>query len=318
MQRLSGIGVTVAGAGALGLTIAWTLAREGADVTVYDPAPLGDNASGVAAGMLAPASEALLDPVATPHFELLREGRDHWPALAATLGIPLDRGGALLLGRGQAALARLREIGAKGHLIQGGLFTPDDWRLDPLSALIVMAGAVRVRQQPAPRPDNILVVATGAESAELAPELSTLIPIKGHILRYPGGPAGGPVLRGEGAYLCPDQDGAVAGATMELGVGGRDLDPAQIAGLRARVEAIAPELAGLVPEASAGVRAATPDGLPLVGWSAREGVFVAAGARRNGWLLAPLVAEMTAAYLAGEDPGPWASAMNARRFEEKS
>lgn len=316
MQRLSGIGVTVAGAGALGLTIAWVLAREGADVTVFDPAPLGDNASGIAAGMLAPASEALLEPAATPHFDLLKEGRDLWPDLASALDIPLDRGGALLLGRGEADLARLREIGASGHLIHRGLFTPDDWRLDSLAALAALARAVPVRQQPAPRPDGILVVATGAESAELAPELASLIPIKGHILRYPGGPAEGPVLRGEGAYLCPDPNGAVAGATMELGVDGRELDEAQITGLRARVEGIAPELAGLTPAAAAGVRAATPDGLPLVGWSAREGVFVAAGARRNGWLLAPLVARMTAAYLAGEDPGPWAPAMNARRFEE--
>lgn len=316
MQRLSGIGVTVAGAGVFGLTISYVLAKEGADVTVYDPAPLGDNASGVAAGMLAPASEALLDPAATPHFALLKESRDLWPDLAAALGIPLDRSGALLLGKGEAELERMRVLGASAHLIHRGLYTPEDWRLDALAALTAMARAVPVRQQPVGRPDGLLIVATGAESAELAPELASLIPIKGHILRYPGGPAEGPVLRGEGAYICPDPNGAIAGATMELGVEGRELDEAQIAGLKARVETAAPELAALTPVASAGVRAATPDGLPLVGWSGREGVFVAAGARRNGWLLAPLVARMTAAYLAGEDPGPWAAAMNPRRFEE--
>ena len=47
--------ITVAGAGALGLTTALALADAGAQVTVFDPAGLGDNASGVAAGMLARA-----------------------------------------------------------------------------------------------------------------------------------------------------------------------------------------------------------------------------------------------------------------------
>jgi glycine oxidase len=53
-----------------------------------------------------------------------------------------------------------------------------------------------------------------------------------------------------------------------------------------------------------GVRASTPDGLPLVGWSATPGVMLAVGARRNGWLLAPLVADLVAAYLKGDNPGP--------------
>ncbi len=320
MQRLSGIGVTVAGAGALGLTIALELARAGAKVSVCDPAPLGDNASGVAAGMLAPVSEALLDPIAATHLPLLREGRDLWPALAASMDLPLDRSGAVLTGGGAALLAKLRGMGAIGRLTSDGLFTPEDWRLDPLAALNAMAAAadIDLRQEAVGRVDGLLIVATGAESHELAPELAGLIPIKGHILRYPGGPAEGPVLRGEGVYVCPDPNGAVAGATMEVGVDDRDLNRAQIAGLRRRVERLVPELASLTPTASAGVRAATLDGLPLVGWSAREGVFVATGARRNGWLLAPLVARMTAAYLAGEDPGPWADAMNARRFEEQA
>jgi glycine oxidase len=52
------------------------------DVTVFDPAAPGDNASGVAAGMLAPVSEALFDPVSAPHLDLLRRARDLWPAFA--------------------------------------------------------------------------------------------------------------------------------------------------------------------------------------------------------------------------------------------
>ena len=57
-----GLRVLVAGAGAFGTAIALELARGGAEVVLADPAGVGDNASGAAAGMLAPAFEALLDP----------------------------------------------------------------------------------------------------------------------------------------------------------------------------------------------------------------------------------------------------------------
>ena len=53
--------IVVAGAGVFGASIAFALARQGARVTIVDPAPVGANASGVAAGMLAPVFEALFD-----------------------------------------------------------------------------------------------------------------------------------------------------------------------------------------------------------------------------------------------------------------
>ncbi len=42
--------------------------------------------------------------------------------------------------------------------------------------------------------------------------------------------------------------------------------------------------------------------------------MLALGARRNGWLLAPLMAQIVADRLAGADAGPWAGALDARRF----
>ncbi|HXQ45452.1 MAG TPA: FAD-dependent oxidoreductase, partial [Caulobacteraceae bacterium] len=57
MVGLASARVVVAGAGALGASIALVLARAGARVALADPAPQGANASGVAAGMLAPAFE---------------------------------------------------------------------------------------------------------------------------------------------------------------------------------------------------------------------------------------------------------------------
>jgi glycine oxidase len=42
--------------------------------------------------------------------------------------------------------------------------------------------------------------------------------------------------------------------------------------------------------------------LPLVGASHTPGVVLAVGARRNGWLLAPLIAAAVARCAAGADP----------------
>src|SRR3978361_884387 len=96
--------VVVAGAGALGLSIAVELARNGVVVTVADPAALGANASGVAAGMLAPAFESVFDN-RPEHFAKLMEARDLWPAFAAGLGVRIERAGAVAVSAGQARIA---------------------------------------------------------------------------------------------------------------------------------------------------------------------------------------------------------------------
>lgn len=333
--------VTVAGAGAIGLAISLTLARAGVKVTLHDPAPLGDNASGVAAGMLAPAFEAALDPVSAGHFRLLKAARDLWPAFAEQNGLALDRAGALAAGSEaevEGWARRLEEAGAVVHRLSpvqaralspglaeevGAVFTPEDWRIEPrttLAALAVKAreAGVRFVQAPATGEEatDLLVVATGASHAlaVVAPELFMVTPIKGHILRAPALAGTGAVVRGEGVYVCAGAAGAIVGATMESGVADRAIDPAVVDRLRQRGAMLVPALAEAEVEAATGVRGATPDGLPLVGFSANPRAFLAVGARRNGWLLAPLVARMAAAYLAGEDPGPWRAQLDAQRF----
>ena len=150
--------------------------------------------------------------------------------------------------------------------------------------------------------------------SSLAPELSRLTPIKGQIARLHGGPSAGPVIRWEGGYLVPHPDGALVGATMEPGVSDLIVDPMVLAGLRDQAAQYAPTVAGLAFTGHAGVRMDSPDGLPLAGPSVTPDVFLAAGARRNGWLLAPLVGGIIAAYVTGSDPGPWASALHPGRF----
>ena len=52
-----------------------------------------------------------------------------------------------------------------------------------------------------------------------------------------------------------------------------------------------------------------------MGPSVTPRVLLAAGARRNGWLLAPLAARLVTAYAIGADPGPYAERLWPGRFD---
>jgi len=334
MMHKMGARIAVAGAGALGSAAALRLARAGFAVTVFDPAPPGANASGVAAGMLAPISEALFDPISRDHLALMRRARDLWPAYAEDLGLPLSRAGVRIEG----SPAWREEVGAR--LTDLGLPTDDvigeDWRLEARPALAAMraaaerAGAVFAVGEVADfAPGRLtladgrseafdaLVLATGpgARAGRLAPETAVLAPIKGQILRVPSLDAEQVVVRGEGVYLAPGEALAI-GATMEAGRDDVTPDASATQALRASAKALRPALDLEAAVVEVGVRVTTPDGLPLVGWSRAPGVLLAVGARRNGWLFAPLVADMVAAYLTNDNPGPEAAVMDARRFEK--
>ena len=76
-----------------------------------------------------------------------------------------------------------------------------------------------------------------------------------------------------------------------------------------------PQLAEATFAMAAGIRGATADGLPMVGPSQAPRVMLAVGARRNGWLLAPLIAGIVTACVTGRDAGPYAVRLDPRRFE---
>ncbi len=76
------VDVAVVGGGAIGWASAWRLAQSGASVVVVDPAP-GSGASGVAAGMLAPVTEARLGDESL--LALNRASWARWPGFAAAV-----------------------------------------------------------------------------------------------------------------------------------------------------------------------------------------------------------------------------------------
>ena len=348
MSDLRGARVRVVGAGVVGICVSLELRRRGADVTLIDEETGTPNASAVAAGMIAPAFEAALEDTGQGRMPLFRAGRDLWPEMADG-AIQLHRDGALAVAAagGGAELARIaarlrgedaahewltpaaaRELHPllSGELA-GGVFSPEDWRVDARAALQGLAdrfaalGGRRLAGRPGravllDRADALVICAGWGSRAldEIAPELACLRPIKGQLVRFPGAPPfGGPTLRAAGGYLAPSAEGAIAGASMEEGRADRALSPEVEARLSESARTLFPHLARARPVGEAGVRAATPDGLPLVGPS-QAGLHLATGFRRNGWLLAPLAARITADQLAGRDPGPWAEAFRPDRF----
>ncbi len=353
--------VQVVGGGVIGLACAWELSRHGHAVTLVAPAPGCEGASWVAAGMLAPVTEAQFGESALT--ALLLEGARRWPAFAGDLeqaaGHPIgyDTTGTLNVALDASDRASLDDLLAYQHslglraerrsasecralvpalspALRGGIEVPGDHHVDNralLRALVrgcVAAGVTLVEgtvSALAPGPGLVLadgrrlgadhvVLAAGTGLPAIAgledAGLPALRPVKGHVLRL-GPPArpGPPdrlraptvplltrtvrgLVRGHSVYLVPRRDGSmVIGATVEE----RGSDVAVQAGA---VHELLCDARGLVPgvdelelvETAAGLRPATPDNTPRIGWTGLEGVVAAVGHYRNGILLAPLTA----------------------------
>jgi glycine oxidase len=314
----------VAGSGIFGLSAALAIQRRGLPVQVLDPAPAAVSASAVAAGLLAPVGEALFDPLAAPHYPILVAAMDRWVAFAAEFSIALRRDAFLAsLSYTEAAVrlgAKIELGGDRVRIAGDAVVIHPPAVLEALADKFLAGGGViapRAIYADEGADGSPIVLAVGPGAARLstlAPELACLAPVKGQIAVLPHGPQDGRVVRWAGGYMAPQPGGARVGATMEVGTTDTAVEPSVIKALIDAARGHVPGLDAAGAYGEAGVRMQSPDGLPLVGPSQTPGVFLAVGARRNGWLLAPLVAEMIAAYVVGEDPGPWAAMLHPARF----
>ncbi|MEG1452181.1 NAD(P)/FAD-dependent oxidoreductase [Brevundimonas sp.] len=320
--------IVIIGAGVFGLATAAELRLAGHQVTVV--APDTPSASAVAAGMIAPAMEAAIDGLPVHVADMLKMSRMLWDVFATRTGIDLQDMPAEWRGEGveRVMLQMQRHDFAHSYDAQTRTLTTDeDAKLDPVTALERMGqGITRINATAeavfregdhwlvvtsegvvsAPK----LVLATGASAAIIGlPDAVTriidaIIPVRG-LIGITRERLSEHVLRADGAYVAPVNAGPFAGgsmigATMETGV--RDLEPDM-----ERCEAMlaaAWALLGVEPrpieiEWRAGIRGASPDGLPLVG-DVGNGLYVALAPRRNGWLLAPLVASQLRAEIEGQ------------------
>jgi glycine oxidase len=327
--------VAVVGGGVIGLATAWRCAQRGMRVTVYDPDP-GSGASTVAAGMLAPVSEAYFgEPELTA---LMVASAGQWPGFAdelrafgdvgyrtdGTLVTALtsdDAAAAARLWRYQASLGlpveelpaekmREAEPGLHPRVRRGARI--DDHQADPRRLVTVLRTAAEThgaRVEPrrveslSDLDAGVVVVAAGTASAALTG--LPVRPVKGELLRLraPGGEPGfRHVIRGYAdgrrVYMVPRTDGeVVVGATEQ-----ERTDTVPTAGgvldlLRAATDLL-PELTEYaLAEVDVGHRPGTPDNAPIIGpW--RDRVVMATGHYRHGILLTPVTADAVAELIA--------------------
>ena len=333
----------------LGGARVWMLDSGPEHQTYYTPI-----ASAAAAGMLAPigAAPSAHERVALESFELWKEFRAgaEWADGVRFDGAVVVRPNA---SEASAFAANASRLGQKVSPLSAGevrkrtgfhakvdhaLFVETEGTVDPLRVLTGLAmqahalGVLRLYDTDASEVTarsvtthdgkvfeaDAVVLAPGAWATEklmqAAPALKRIRAGKGIVAAVELEKPLGPNLRAGDFYLAQRREDAVIGATLEFDRFDRKVDRAKVAELHAAAERLLPEEVKLTDKAWAGIRPMSPDGWPMIGPTG-EGILVAAGHSRDGWLMAPITAEIITAYVFGNEiPAGWA-ALSPERFE---
>ncbi len=341
------------GGGLIGCAIALRLARKNLRVSVFDRGKHGAEASGAAAGMIAPQGETI-EP--DEFYRLCAASRDLYREFIAeveelsglcvnfrrdgTLMVAMDKAEALELERaykGQAsaglAIERLSADEARRLVPQlspgllSALYIPGDYWLDNerLTESLQLAGAkcgVTFRPHTAVRAirtrgesvegiqtdtgfhsADICLLAAGAWSGEVAAPLGLKLPVKpcrGQMIEFEGAGHFPMTVRAGHHYLVPRSSGRLlAGSTMEYAGYDKSVTAGGLKSILEGAERIAPGIRNLrVRRIWAGLRPDTDDHLPILGRGALRNLIIATGHFRNGILLAPVTARLTAELIA--------------------
>jgi glycine oxidase len=332
--------ICIAGAGIIGLSLALELNHRGMAVTVLDrSAPLTE-ASSAAAGMLAandPHNPLKLQPLADLSLLLYPAFLDRLHTLSG-IEVPFQTHSTI-----QSDIAKPRRLRnsldrvALEQLLPGNTlgnrhcYLLAEESLDPrqlATALLVAVQATSIRLLP-----NTALLATHSSGATTTVSTSAgtidtaafvdctgawsvsgrfpVRPVKGQMLAV-AIPPSLPLrftLRTESIYIVPRTQGpnagrAIIGATIEDAGFDKAVHPSDIAHLHAQASSLLPQLESApVLESWAGLRPATPDGLPLLGaLPTQRNHFIATGHYRDGILLAPATAQVMAQLLSGVSP----------------
>jgi glycine oxidase len=310
--------VVIAGGGLIGLSIALELHQRGIASTVLETGRALAQASTAAAGMLAAE-----DPHNPPELrELSRYSLSLYPEFLerlerlSGLSVPI-----------QTKVTIQHTSGGTERLDEDSL---DPRQLAPALLAAVRSAGIDLREDCevvdiARLPGHTFIIAAGAFSDGVHFDMDIPVtPRKGQMLR-----AALPeslrnlreVHRSEHVYIVPRTQGPQAGSAL-IGATVEDVGfnitthPSALAGLRTLAAKLLPTLADerAAPtiESWAGLRPATPDGLPLLGRTGE--LFIATGHFRNGILLAPATAAILADLIESKPPAVSLSAFAPDRF----
>jgi glycine oxidase len=249
--------------------------------------------------------------------EMLSESELHAlePALAssqATSGHPSERACAYLEERSvdprALVMAALKAAKHRSVDISSG---------NPARALLISQDRViGVQTEKSSYSAAAVINCAGAWAGCLRPYVLPVEPVKGQMLALVGAPPLKHVVRSPEVYLLPRSDGRlIIGSTIERAGYDKRTDVNVIRQFFAKATQLVPGIAAAKEhEAWAGLRPATPDGLPLLGAGITAGYFVSSGHFRDGILLAPISAAVMTDLVLSQSPAFDLSAFSPRRF----
>jgi len=329
--------IMIVGAGPVGLCTGIALLKDGHRVVLLDSGAHG--AGWASGGMLAPLYEIASDPACPSRYvQFALKSAELWQVLAQTCAVELQAPSLflartreeveVLLGLQQRANGLGLEVATvpvpAGLTARAAFQAPSERSLDPRAALKnlmnqfrSLGGDLLVGQANAISPHQLglldgrtleaetIVLAHGFSATSFGhsvPTLKALRPVKGQMARVAYPELASPIVRAGRIYVLSRGGGLVIGATSDslaAPVLSVDVDP--VLALLSEAKALLPSLATApVVEAWAGLRPDTPDHLPMVGASGVDGIYLATGTYRNGWLLAPAIGAYLSELISGK------------------
>lgn len=323
------VDVTVKGAGIFGLSIAWACLRRGALVRVVDPNGVAAGASGGIVGALAPHSPDNWNAKKAFQFDSLQMAERFWTEVEEVGG---QRSGYGRVGRLQPVLddrslqnALQRAEDAKtnwqgiadwrvikvadagdwvlqsptGYLIQDTL----TGRIHPKQGCLALAAAIQAKGGEIvsdSQDEGAVVWATGWQGFDALNDARGRMVgngVKGQAALLDLDRRGLPMLFADTIYVVPHADGTTAvGSTSERYFDDPTMTDHQLDEILAQARALMPELAqSKVIQRWAGVRPRSRSRAPMLGpHPYREGEFIANGAFKIGFGMAPKLSDIMA------------------------
>ncbi|WP_035250005.1 NAD(P)/FAD-dependent oxidoreductase [Actibacterium atlanticum] len=333
--------ITVMGAGAFGLSVAFACAQRGAKVRVVEKRRVGAGSSGGIVGALAPHTPERWNPKKAFQFESLIMAQEFWAQVRDTGGKspgyartgrlqPVADERALKLaqereaqaaelwqGKATWAVRSSEELGDWAPPSPTGLVIHDTLsaRLHPAQACAALAAAITASGGEIVTGDTAtegrVVWATGYEGLlQLSSDLGQTVGngVKGQAVLLSFDQRDRPQLYADSLHFVPHADGTLAiGSTSEREFDLPDRTDMQCDDLLARAVNTVPALRDApVIQRWAGVRPRAKSRAPMLGaWPGREGHFIANGGFKIGFGMAPKVAQVMAdLVLEGRDEIP--------------